>query len=83
MATHAKDAKPGLRNNPRHQAIVREKIRASLLINRLQDHAMGKIELSVSQVQSIKILLDKVLSNAPTDVNFEGHSDIDVSVKFV
>lgn len=44
-----------------HQAEVREKIRASQLVNRLEDHALGKIDLEQTQVQAIKILLGKVI----------------------
>ena len=43
----------------RHQDEVREKIRASQLINRLTDHAFGKVELSQTQVRAIEILLKK------------------------
>ena len=39
----------------------RDKIQASMLINRLQDHIAGKIDLSSSQVRGIEILLNKSL----------------------
>lgn len=39
----------------------RQRIRGSMLINRLTDHALGKIDLTATQVQSIKILLGKVM----------------------
>ena len=39
----------------------KEKIRLSMLLNRLQDHALGKIELSQTQVRSIEVLLRKVV----------------------
>src|SRR5262249_49426855 len=44
-----------------HPDDVREKIRASQLINRLQNHALGllKPELTISQVRAIEILLRK------------------------
>lgn len=32
-----------------------------MLINRLTDHILGKVELDATQVQSIKILLGKTL----------------------
>ncbi len=51
------------RLNNRHQAMVRDKIQSSQLINRLQNHADGKVELTATQVQSIRILLDKALPN--------------------
>jgi hypothetical protein len=46
----------------------RAKIKASMLINRLQDHADGSIEMTPTQVQACKILLDKTISNAPTEI---------------
>lgn len=46
---------------PRHQDEVRAKIQASQLINRLTDHAFGKVTLDASQVRSIEILLRKSL----------------------
>lgn len=52
-----------------HQADVRAKIQASQLVNRLQKHADGEIELSATQVQAAKILLDKSISNAPTEIS--------------
>ena len=38
----------------------KEKIRASQLINRLQDHAFGKVDMSVTQLKAAEILLRKV-----------------------
>lgn len=43
----------------RHSDEVRAKIQASLLINRLQSCAMGKLELSSVQVRAIETLLDR------------------------
>jgi len=54
------------RLNPRHSDMVRAKIQASQLVNRLTAHALGEVEMSATQVQAAKILLDKTLSNAPT-----------------
>ena len=47
--------------HPRHQDEVRQKIQSSQLINRLDKHARGKLELSQTQVRSIEILLRKTL----------------------
>jgi hypothetical protein len=49
------------RLNRRHQDMVRDKIQASQLINRLTDHALGLIELSTTQIKAIEILLSKSL----------------------
>ncbi len=39
----------------------RRKIQTSMLINRLTDHALGKVELTSSQVKAIEILIRKTL----------------------
>lgn len=49
----------------------RKKIQTSMLINRLSDHALGMVEMTNSQVTAARILLDKVVSNAPTEVKQE------------
>lgn len=38
----------------------KQKIRASMLINRLQDHAFGNCEMSQTQLKAAEILLKKV-----------------------
>lgn len=48
-----------------HQEDVRKKIQVIELVSRLQDHVNGIVELSTSQIQAAKILLDKTVSNAP------------------
>ena len=42
-----------------HPDYVREKIRTTQLINRLQKFAFGEIELTMTQVRAIEILLRK------------------------
>lgn len=42
---------------------TRAKIQAAYFINRLTSHIKGDIDLSSSQIQAIKILLDKSLPN--------------------
>jgi len=49
------------RLNLRHQDTVRAKIQASQLINRLQDHVDGKVELTNTQVTAALGLLKKSL----------------------
>lgn len=59
-----------------HQDDVRRKIQAAKLINLLAEHVEGKRNLSPTQVQSARILLDKSVSNAPTDVNADLSGDV-------
>jgi hypothetical protein len=54
----------------RHDENTRLKIQAASLINRLSDHAIGKVDLSSTQVRSIEILLRKILPDL-TDVKME------------
>jgi hypothetical protein len=44
---------------PKHSDEIRAKIQASQLVNRLTDHALGKLELTGTQIKSIEILLKK------------------------
>lgn len=39
----------------------REKIRASMLINRLRNHVLGRIEMSATQLRAAEILLRKAI----------------------
>jgi len=41
--------------------ITRERIRTSLLIDRLQDHAEGKIEMTATQVRAAETLIDRTV----------------------
>jgi hypothetical protein len=50
----------------RHQDEIKAKIQTSQLINRLQNHIDGQIEMSSTQVDAAKFLINKTLSNAPS-----------------
>ena len=54
-----------VRLNPRHQDMVRDKIKASQLINRLQDYVLGKpgVVLEQSQVSAALGLLKKCVAD--------------------
>lgn len=71
------------RLRPRHQEDVKKKIQAAQIINRLQDYFKGKVELTAGQIQSAKILLDKSVSNAPTEVSGPDGGPVDVSVSWL
>lgn len=63
-----------------HQDDVRTKIQTSQLVNRLTDHALGKVELTATQVQAINILIKKTL---PDLTSVEGTLKADVNVSAV
>ena len=51
----------------------KQKIRASMLINRLQDHAFGEVDMSQTQLKAAEILLRKVAPDlARQEVTGEG-----------
>jgi hypothetical protein len=54
-------ARHGQRVTPFNPEIVREKIRAIKLVQRLQAHIFDGLTLSMSQVRAIEILLRKVV----------------------
>jgi hypothetical protein len=68
------------RLNRRHQDMVRDKIQANHLINRLENHALGEIELSPTQIRAIEILLNKTLPNL-TAVELSGDEENPVVLK--
>ena len=72
------------RLRPKHQNDIKSKIQTSQLINRLTNHIDGTIELTSTQVDAIKFLVNKTLSNAPTltDNKTEFNGDMNINVKF-
>jgi hypothetical protein len=68
------------RLNRRHQDMVRDKIQATQLINRLEDHALGILELSQTQIKAIEILLKKTLPDLSA-VEHTGDEENPVVVK--
>lgn len=49
------------RNRDWTPEVVRQKIRTSMLINRLQNHVLGRIDMTKTQLTAAGILLKKVL----------------------
>ena len=62
------------RLNPRHQLMVREKIKASQIANLLQKEALGLKTLKPGQRDSAKYLLSQAIGLPPqmSDVTFTG-----------
>lgn len=59
------------RLNPKNQQSVREKIQATQLVKRLQDEALGLIEMTDGQRDSAKFLLSRCIS-PPTPRDDDG-----------
>lgn len=61
-----------------HSERVRQRIRLSQLVTRLQKNGLGEIEMTASQVDSAKFLINKAMANLPEqkDVNLSGGLNI-------
>ena len=53
--------KRGRKPGYKHTDIVRERIRISMIVNRLHKHIAGELELSPTQIRAAEILLKKKL----------------------
>ncbi len=51
----------GVRLNPRHDERTRAKIQTSQIINRLEQHVKGDVQMTGTQVRAAEILLKKTL----------------------
>lgn len=63
-----------------NQEEIRRKIQSAELVKKLQLHAFGEIEMLPTQIQAAKILLDKCVSNAPTEISGPDGGAITVEV---
>lgn len=60
---------------------ARGKIKTTQLINRLQNHTDGKVEMSPTQVQAARILLGKSLPDLQA-ISLAGHLDGTMTIKW-
>lgn len=60
-------------NKPEHAEKTKRLIQASQLINRLNSHALGKIEMTQSQINAAKIVIGKTIPDLKSiEVSGEG-----------
>lgn len=57
------------RLNPRNAESSRQKIQTIQLIKRVQGHALGEVEMSNTQLDAAKFLINKRMPNPPEDKN--------------
>lgn len=62
--------------------MVRDKIQASVLIHRLQQHALGKLDMSSSQIKAADSLLDRSVPKL-SQIQHVGDNDNPVVVQSV
>lgn len=54
----------------------KEKIRTSMLLNRVNSHALGEVEMTSTQLDAAKFLLNKTISNAALDSNVNHSGEV-------
>jgi hypothetical protein len=64
-----------------HKAEIRERIQVSVLIDRLQKHVDGKLELSTTQVAAANSLLDRSLAKLQ-QIQHTGENNGPIKVQF-
>lgn len=62
------------RLNPKHDAATRDKIKTSQLVNRLNQIAMGEVQVDQTQLRAIEIALRKTLPDLST-VTLQGDAN--------
>lgn len=65
-----------------HSDQVRQKIQASVIIDRLQKHFMGKLELSRSQLKAAELLLERSVAKL-AQIQHTGENGGAISVQFI
>jgi hypothetical protein len=68
--------------NPRHQQLIRDKINAALLVERLTECALGSVELTSQQMKAIEILLKKSVPDL-SSVEMTGDADAPILLKVI
>jgi hypothetical protein len=68
-----------VRKDGLHSERVRARIQLSQLVTRLQKNGLGELEMTASQVDSAKFLVNKAMPNLPerSDVNLTGNLSIE------
>ena len=61
----------------------KEKIRVSMLLNRLNDHVFGEAEMSNTQLDAAKFLLNKVIANPAQDANVNHSGEFTVNLPWL
>ena len=64
------------RLNRRHQQSVREKIRASQLANRLQNHVLGKVDMKSTQVKAAEYLISQAIGSPSQKLEHGGSIEV-------
>ena len=61
-----------------HQEDIKKKIQGVHLTKLLQDHALSNTKLASTRIDAAKYLLNKIVSNAPTEIGGVGGGPVQV-----
>lgn len=63
---------------------VRQRIRTSMLVNRIEKHALDELEtdMSATQLEAAKYLVDKLMPKATEAVDHKHSGKVEVTLKF-
>lgn len=73
-----------VRKDGLHSERVRKRIQLSQLVTRLQNNALGKLDMSPGQIDSAKFLINKAMPNLPEqkDVKLSGDASAPLAIEF-
>lgn len=66
-----------------HQEDIKKKIQGVHLVKLLQDHALDGKELNATRLDAAKFLLNKIISNAPTEVSGPDGGPVEISAPWL
>lgn len=69
-----------VRLNPRTAEAVRQRIQITQLVNRLQNHVLKKVQMSPTQLDAAKFLINKRMPNPPEDKNLKVEGSLTVEI---
>jgi hypothetical protein len=70
--------RPYVRLNPKNAESVRQKIQIVKLTKRLQKHALGEVEMTSTQIDAAKFLINKRMPNPPDTTKHEHSGSLSV-----
>jgi hypothetical protein len=69
------------RLSPHHSDVVRAKIQASVLIDRMHRHAMGELDMTATQVAAANSLLDRSVAKL-SQIQHSGDADSPIVLRW-
>lgn len=68
------------RLNPRTAEAVRQRIQTTQLVKRVQGHALGQLEMTSTQLDAAKFLINKRMPNPPEEKNLNVDGNLTVEI---